>query len=86
MNPILMRAVVDFVLFLNLSGEDVIDPHVSVGLLEQLSATLKGLTVEDRKVFAQYVKELMASEQTGVNHTGYVETLSALIEDLGIPQ
>lgn len=80
MNPVLLQAIVEIVLFLNLSGEDAIQLDVAVNVLEQLSATLEGLDARDRETFADYVKGMIA-EYNGQN-ARYIDTLRALEEDL----
>lgn len=80
MNPVLLQAIVEIVLFLNLSGEDAIQLDVAVNVLEQLSAMLEGLDASDRETFADYVKGLIA-ESDGQS-ARYIDTLRALEEDL----
>jgi hypothetical protein len=56
MNRLLMSIVLDALAFLELSGEEVVDPDAAVGLTESISATLKALAPADRMEFLEFVE------------------------------
>ena len=62
MNPLLMRAVVEALLFFELCDDDVLDPKVAVAQLEHLAQFIKRMTLEDRMAFARYTTELGLAE------------------------
>jgi hypothetical protein len=55
MNPTLMRALVEAVVFASLSNDDVIQRDAAVAQLEQLGSILKDLPPQERAAFVKYV-------------------------------
>jgi len=84
MNPTLMRAVVEAVVFAGLSNDDVIQQDAAVAQLEQLASILKELSAEDRATFVRYVQTMAASEERDFGRTARVEFLSSIPESLGL--
>lgn len=83
MNRTLMRAVLETLIFLELSDEDVIDPDIAISRLELLASILRELTSPEREVFVQYAKELaMSEEQSG--YTKRQEVLLSIEDYLGL--
>ena len=79
-----MRAVVEAVVFAGLSGDEVVHPDAAVSQLEQLGAILKGLSMEERRAFDKYVRDLAAAEQAESGPTERVEFLRSLVTNIGL--
>lgn len=84
MNPTLMRAVVEAVVFAGLSGDDVVQPDAAVSQLEQLGAILRRLTPEERDIFDKYTRDLANTEEAESGHTQRVEFLRSLATNIGL--
>lgn len=82
MNPILMEAFAEFVLFFDLSDDEVVDPDAATQQLEQAGSYLAQLAPGDRVAFAQYVNSMILAEQNGRNRTERVRGLLSLVENL----
>jgi hypothetical protein len=82
MNRVLMKAIIESLVFLGLSEEDVIDPDVSTTQLENLAFILKELTAEDKLSFTGYIHEL--AQQYAENDEERANFLLSLPENLGI--
>src|SRR5215213_259502 len=87
MKLVLVEAILDLAGFLDFSDEDSTDPDIATKELENLSATLKQLTSEERQEFLRYTQEVARiKEQMGADK-GYIEwilsfgTYSGLVED-----
>ena len=63
MNEVLMGIVVDMMAFLELSGDEVVDPDAAVSCLENISGELQRLDGANRRVFLNHVKKQAAREQ-----------------------
>lgn len=57
-----MRVVLNAIIFLELSNEDVVDQRSAVKMLEYTAYQLRKLSSEDRKAFLDYAR-LMAEEE-----------------------
>jgi hypothetical protein len=75
-----MRAIVDHVAFLALSGDDVVNEDAALNQLEHVAATLQELAPDERRAFVGFVGEL--AEKTGDDRRR--EFLQALPEHLGL--
>ncbi len=84
MNAVLMRAVVEAVVFAGISGDEVVQPDAAVSQLEQLGAILKGLSVEERRAFDKYVRDLATAEEAESGLTERVEFLQSLVANIGL--
>ena len=84
MNEILMQAVVECAAFLELSGDDVVNPDAAVRQLEGLASTLRELTPPDRIAFTEFVEDLARSELENHGSTRRVQFLQTLPENLGL--
>jgi len=81
MNPLLMRAVVEALLFFELCDDDVLDPKVAVAQLEHLAQFIKRMTLEDRMAFARYTTELGLAEHRAHGDTPRGAALLSLSHD-----
>lgn len=86
MNRILMEAVIDLAVFLELSGDDVLNPDVAISQLELLAATLQGLTQDERKELIKYVEDLAASEKSKGGSEDLVNFLTSFPEAMGLKE
>jgi len=57
-DPALTRAIVELVLFLELSDENLVDPDASVSALEQLSHTLQGASADTRQSMVEQIRTM----------------------------
>jgi hypothetical protein len=57
MNRTLMRAVLDAAAFLELADDETVDPDAAVEQMEQMAATLAGLSPEDRAELLGFAAE-----------------------------
>jgi hypothetical protein len=51
----LCRAIIWSARFLEMSEDDIVDPHSAVKALEDIATALLGATEEERRTFAGYV-------------------------------
>ena len=84
MNQSLMRAVVEYALFLGLSEDTVIDPDTSVSQFEQLSLILKQLTPTEKSEFIRFIKKMAEQESQRTGSEKRVKFLQSLADDLGL--
>jgi len=85
MNPTLMRAVAECIVFLNLSSDDEVDPDVAVEQLEQLASIMQQLTANERAEFADFTQKLATEEaQSSRPSKERVECLRTMFENLGL--
>ncbi|MPV64320.1 hypothetical protein [Burkholderia sp. BE17] len=60
-NKHLVKAIVDFAIFLEYTDERLLDADVALGAMEQLSGELLEMSMGERKVFAQCCADLAPS-------------------------
>ena len=84
MNPTLMRAVVEAIVFAGLSNDDVIQQDAAVAQLEQLGSILKDLPSQERASFVKYVRAMAATEERDYGRTPRVEFLFSIPSNLGL--
>ena len=58
MNEILLKAIIDLAAFLELSGDDILDPDAATTQLDNLTAVLSGLTQPERDKFIAYIEKM----------------------------
>jgi hypothetical protein len=83
MNEILMQAVLELAMFLDLSGDDVLDPDTAVAQLEFLASILQNLTPKEQKILVQYARQMSFSEQQ-IGRAERAEFLLSLPKALGL--
>jgi hypothetical protein len=86
MNPMLMRAVVEAIVFAGLSNDDVIQQDAAVAQLEQLGSILKGLPPQERAAFVKYVQAMATVEERDHGRSARVEFLFSIPENLGLTE
>ena len=84
MNPTLMRAVVEAIVFAGLSNDQVIQQDAAVAQLEQLASILKGLPQQERTAFVTYVQTMATAEERDSGRSPRVEFLLSIPESLGL--
>jgi hypothetical protein len=84
MNEHLMRAIIQHAAFLELSGDDVVDPDAAVRELEGLAATLKRLSSSERNAFAEFTNRYADSEQKKGQTEEYVNFVRSFPEGIGL--
>jgi hypothetical protein len=80
----LTKAVVESVLFLDMSGEEVVDPDAAVSLLESIAAILKELSEDDGRCFLQSVRDIAEIEERVTGRTPRIEAMLSLGRNLGL--
>lgn len=83
MSRVLMQIVVDELAFLEMSGDDVVDPDAAVRQLEGIAALLQELPSAERRQFLGFVKE-QADRAARDEDRLLVEFLRKLPEALGL--
>jgi hypothetical protein len=84
MNPVLMELVIDCLAFLELSGDDVVNPDSAITQIESISSSLHELNPEDMRVFVQFCRrkaEKCRSEGIDLEKAEFFERLP---EELGL--
>ena len=84
MNQLLMRAVVEYAIFLGLSKETDVNPDVTVSQLEQLAFILQQLDPVERKEFMSFIQTMRDAESQNPLSQERVEFLNSLAESLGL--
>ena len=84
MNPTLMRAVVEAIVFAGLSKDDVIQQDAAVAQLEQLGSILKDMPPQERVAFVKYVQAVATTEERDHGRSPRVEFLFSIPENLGL--
>ena len=84
MNPLLMRAVAEYAVFLALSEDEIVDPDTAVSKLEELSSILKELTPVERDIFIQFIQGMADAELKGYQSEARIECLLSLPESMGL--
>ena len=75
--------VLDALAFLELSGDEVVDPDAAVGLTESIAATLKALAPAERQEFIDFV-EAQAQAAANRNDVRVSRFLHSLPDALGL--
>ena len=84
MKQVLIKAIVNWAAFLEFSDEESLNPDTAVNQMENLAATLEGLTQEERREFLDYLKELAVASQRSGADKEYVDFLSGFGESFGL--
>lgn len=79
-----MQIIIDFAAFLELSGDDIIDPDAAVTQLENLASDLQELAEEDRRTFVQFVGEVASMRQAEGGSEELLNFLKSLPSNLGL--
>lgn len=79
MKDYLIKALVDLILFLEFSDDEVVDPDASIQAMEQLSATLLDMTDGEKDAFIDKVNSMVADYDKEE-----AEFLSSIGEALGL--
>jgi hypothetical protein len=80
----LIKAVIESVVFLDMSGEKVVDPDSAVSQLESIAAILKELSVDDRRYFLKSVRDMAETEEMLTGRTPRIEAILSLGRNLGL--
>ncbi len=75
-----MQLVVESVLFAAFSDSTVVDPEGAAAVMEEVTATLKRLTPEERGAFEDYVRLRAAEERDPAR----AQRIAAIVDDLGL--
>jgi hypothetical protein len=79
-----MEALLESMLFLGLSGDDVVNPDAALAVLERIIYLLRRMTPEDRSMLVQQARELaLREQQSGLyDSSARVEFLLLLEENI----
>ncbi len=72
-NEPLMDAVVQMVLFLELSPSEVVDEDAAVGMLEQIASTLQRLEPKGKTQLVQYLRDRASRTQSKQERQAFEE-------------
>lgn len=76
----LMDAVVQAVLFLELSDEQTVNEDAAVDMIEQIAATLQMLDASTKERFLQYIRRRAERTESGMKR----QTIENLAANLGL--
>lgn len=82
MNPVLLDCIANYAVFLEVSGQGVLDHRTGREHLEQLKAALRRLTTGQREEFARYVRTMLATDQSSEAYSHRARALRSLIRYL----
>ncbi len=71
-------AVIEYALFLELCGDDLLNPDVAVRQMEDLAAILRQLDEETRKSFCSFTAKLADVEMAKQGNSARVQFMRAL--------
>jgi predicted ATP-grasp superfamily ATP-dependent carboligase len=80
----LIRAVLESVVFLGMSDDNIVDPDAALSQLEAIAAILKEWNAQDRSNFLNRVQDLADEEEAATGRTKRVEFLLSLCDNLGL--
>ena len=78
------RALIETILFLELSDDSTVQPDSAVAQIEEVAAILREMSTEEREAFIQAVDEMVAEERSRIGNSKRLGALSSLVDDLGI--
>lgn len=78
----LANAILDLAAFLELSGDDVLDPDAAVNAMESLAFALKSATPEEIAAIHSSIREQLASSPSPER----AKFLRSFVENVGLPQ
>jgi hypothetical protein len=84
MNEHLMRAIIQQAAFLQIIGDDVIDPDAAVRELEGLAETLRHLSAAERKSFVDFANRYADFEQKKGQTEEYVNFVRSFPDGIGL--
>jgi hypothetical protein len=80
----LAKAIVDTLAFLELSGDDVIDPDTAVKVMEMIAATLKEATPEEREALAAAAMAELNAQSAADASEEVLDFYEHLMADIGL--
>jgi hypothetical protein len=86
MNKTLMRAVAESAAFVELSGDDIIDPDAAVAHMEQLGAVLQELSTEERKELESFLVSMSESEKKAHGNQERVDFFLMMAKNLQLTE
>ncbi|MEM8535048.1 MAG: hypothetical protein AAGF95_29700 [Chloroflexota bacterium] len=82
MNEVLTQVIINTILFLELSDDEIIDQDAAVSQLEQMASILKQLDEADQKTFIKLI-EKFADEEDSTDQER-IQFLHSIPENLGL--
>jgi hypothetical protein len=82
----LAKAVVDVLAFLELSGDDVIDPDSAVKAMESIAATLHDASEEERAALAEAAMSELNRQSAADATEEVLDFYEHLLADLGLEE
>lgn len=83
-NSLLIKVIVDNILFFEMSSDDAVQPDVAVAQVEAIAAALQRLSLSERQEFLKTVDDLAKAEKERFGMTEKHDHLTALGENLGL--
>jgi hypothetical protein len=78
----LMEAVVQVLVFLELSGSEIVDEDAAVGLMEEIAAVLQRLEPAEKREFVEYLRR--RARRTGTESDEALACIRNLPANLGL--
>ncbi len=84
MNRQLMKAIVDAIVFIGVSGDDVVDPDAAVAHLEAIASELRLLTRAEKAVFVEFVNECAREAASRGESKELLDFIRGIPDSLGL--
>ena len=84
MNKTLIKVIVQNLAFLELSGDDIINPDAAVRAIESVATELDALTDREKAMFSDFVGKLADEEERAGQPQERVEFIRSIPEALGL--
>ena len=80
----LATAVVDALTFLELSGDDVVDPDSAIKVMENIGSILQQCNPDERSAIQAAVSRALESERLGRNDDDVIEFFENFMDAIGL--
>ncbi len=80
----LAKALIGAAAFLELAGDDIVDPDNAIKALEDIAFNLRSATPEELAAIREALKELIADERAGFARTDTLRFYENFMEDSGL--
>jgi hypothetical protein len=82
----LIQAVIEMIVFLGTSGDQVVDPDAAVSQLELVASILGEMSESERRDFVTFVGEMAEVEELQSGNTPRAAFLRSLCSNLGLEE
>ena len=86
MNKTVVRALMDCLRFLDLPGDDVVDPDAAVAVMEGVATVLEDLDASEKDELSAVLSEIEAEERAIGEPEDRVSFLVTFMDDFGLTE